>query len=50
MMVVAFLVGSAFAVIVGALGWGWSRGTLHETDRERVDREFERIVRRLEDV
>lgn len=48
MMVVAILVGSALAVILGAFGWGMSRGTLGETDRERIDREFESIVRRLD--
>ena len=47
MMVVISLVATALAIILGTVGWGWSRGTLRETAQERIDREFESIVRRL---
>lgn len=33
-------------IVLGAFGWGWRRGTLRETDQEKIDREFERIVSR----
>jgi hypothetical protein len=46
-VVIASLGGTALSIIFGALGWGWSRGTLHETKQERIDHEFERIVRGL---
>ncbi|HSF85386.1 MAG TPA: hypothetical protein VLG28_06965 [Acidimicrobiia bacterium] len=45
MVVVASLVGTAFAIVLGAIGWGWSRNTLLETEQERIDREFHRLVR-----
>ncbi len=34
-------------IIVGASAWGWRNGTMHTTEQERIDLEFERIVRRL---
>lgn len=49
MVVVAALVGMALVVVAGAFGWGWRRGTLLETYQERIDREFDRIVLRLDD-
>ncbi len=48
MVVVASLVGMALLVVVATFGWGWRRGTLLETDQERIDREFDRIVGRLD--
>ena len=47
MIVIASLFGVALAVIIGTVGWGWSAGTLHETDVDRVDHEFFRIVHRI---
>ncbi len=47
MVVVTFLVGTALAVMLGTIAVGWTHGTLQETDQERIDREFERIVRRF---
>jgi hypothetical protein len=48
MVAIASLVGTALAIVAGAFGWGWSRGTVRETEQERFDREFDRIVRRLD--
>jgi hypothetical protein len=39
------LVLSAVTAMVAALAWGWSNGTLHTTEQERFDPEFERIAR-----
>jgi hypothetical protein len=47
MIVVASLVGAALTIIVGTVGWGWTAGTLHDTDQDRVDHEFFRIVHRI---
>lgn len=43
----ALLVFLAVTIIVAAVAWGWRNGTLHTTEQERVDIEFERIVHRL---
>ena len=48
MVVIASLVGTALAIMVGALGFGLARGTVTESEQEQIDREFERIVRRLD--
>jgi hypothetical protein len=48
MFLLAVLVLSAVMAMVAALAWGWSNGTLHTTEQERFDLEFERIARRLE--
>ena len=47
MVMLASLVVAAGVAMVGAIGWGWSRGTLAETHQERIDHEFHRIVSRL---
>jgi len=47
MAVLVSLVATAFAIIISALGWAWSSGTLHETAQERLDRHFERITERF---
>ncbi len=47
MMVVVSLVAAAVAIILATAGWGWSRGTVRESPQERIDREFEAIVRRF---
>jgi hypothetical protein len=47
MIVIASLVGVALTVIVGTVGWSWTSGTLRETDEDRVDHEFFRIVHRI---
>ena len=48
MVVVATLVGTALAIVLGAVGWGWSRDTLRETEQERIDREFHRIMEKFD--
>jgi hypothetical protein len=50
MFLLAVLVLSAIMVMVAALAWGWTNGTLHTTEQERFDLEFERIARRLESL
>lgn len=47
MLLIPFLVFTAFAIILSALTWGWANGTLVETPQERVDYQFELIVRQL---
>lgn len=49
MLLIPFFVITAFAIILGALAWGWAHGTLVETPQERIDHQFELIVRRLSD-
>jgi hypothetical protein len=44
----ALFVALAVTIIVVAMIWGWRNGTLHLSEQEHVDVEFERIVRRLE--
>jgi len=44
----ALVVAVAVTIIVVAMIWGWRNGTLHLSEQEHVDVEFERIVRRLE--
>lgn len=34
-------------IVLAALAWGWRNGTLHVSEQERVDMEFDRIVRRF---
>jgi hypothetical protein len=41
------LVVLAFAIVAASIAWAWRHGTLHPTEQERTDLEFERIVRRL---
>lgn len=48
MFLLAVLVLSAVMAMLAALAWGWRNGTLHTTEQERFDLEFERIARRLE--
>ncbi len=48
MFLLVLLVALAVTIIVTTVAWAWHRGTLHPTEQERVDLEFERIVRRLE--
>ncbi len=46
MLILAPMLGAT--IIAGASAWGWRNGTLHTTEQERIDMEFERIVRRLD--
>lgn len=48
MFAVAFPLLLAVAILTAVVWWAWRNGTLQTTDQERVDFEFERIVRRLE--
>ena len=48
MLPVSLLVLAAFAVVVGAVWYGWRTGSLHLTEQEVVDLEFERIVAALD--
>ena len=47
MLFIPFLVFTAFTIILGAVAWAWANGTLVETPEERVDRQFELIIRQL---
>ena len=47
-IVLATLVSSALLIVSGMLAWGWANGTLYESPEEKVNRQFELIVRRLE--
>jgi hypothetical protein len=47
MLLIPILVFTAFAIVLGALAWGWAHGTLAETPQEQVDHQFELIIRRL---
>lgn len=47
LLVIPFLVFTAFAIILSALAWGWANDTLGETQQERIDRQFETIVRQV---
>ena len=49
LLVLPFLVFTAFTIILSALAWGWANGTLVETPQERIDHQFELIVRQLSD-
>ena len=49
MLLIPFLVFTAFTIMLGALAWGWANGTLAETPQERIDHQFELIVRQLAD-
>lgn len=42
------LVAIALAIVATTIAWAWRNGTLHTSEQERVDLEFERIVRRLD--
>ncbi len=48
MFLLVLLVALAVKIIVAAVAWAWRTGTLHPSEQERIDLEFERIVRRLE--
>ena len=47
MLLIPFLVFTAFTIMLGALAWGWAHGTLVESPQERIDHQFELIVRKL---
>ncbi len=49
MLAIPFLVFTAFIIILGVLAWAWANGTLAESPQERIDRQFDLIVRRLSD-
>ena len=49
MLLIPFLVFTAFAIVLGAFAWGWANDTLAETPQERFDHQFELIVRQLSD-
>jgi hypothetical protein len=42
------LVVMALAIVAATIAWAWRHGTLRTTEQERIDLEFERIVRRLD--
>ena len=46
-LVIPLLVCAALAIVLGTVAWGWANGTLGDTQQERVDHQFERIVRRF---
>lgn len=47
MVIVASLVAASVGIIAGTVAVSWRNGNLFETPQERVDREFDRIARRL---
>lgn len=47
LLVAVILVVAPVLTIVTSVAWGWRNGTLVESPQERIDREFERIVRRI---
>ena len=47
MPLILYIVFTAFTIILGTLAWAWANGTLVETPQERVDHQFELIVRRF---
>lgn len=49
LLVIPFLVFTAFAIVLATVAWAWANGTLGETPQERFDRQFESIVRQLSD-
>ena len=49
MFLIAFLACTAFAIVLVAMVWAWANGTLVETPQERIDRQFDQIVRNLLD-
>jgi hypothetical protein len=50
MVLLAVLVLLAVTVMFPALAWGWRNRTLHTTEQEHFDLEFERIACRLESL
>ncbi len=49
LLIIPLLVFTAFVIVLSAVAWGWANGTLGETQQERIDRQFESIVRQLSD-
>ena len=49
MLLIPFPVFTAFTIILGVVAWAWANGTLVETPQERIDHQFELIIRRLTD-
>jgi hypothetical protein len=47
LLLAALLVVTPVLTIVASVAWGWRNGTLAESPQERMDWEFERIVRRI---
>ena len=48
MLPVVLLVLLAFVIVAAALAWAWWHESLHPSEQERIDLEFERIVGALE--
>ena len=49
MILIPIVVFAAFAIALGAVVWAWANGTLVETPQERIDRQFDQIVRHILD-
>lgn len=45
LLVISSLLSTAIAIVLGAVVWGWSNGTLCESSQEQVNHQFELIVR-----
>ena len=48
LLVIMAMVAMALSTVAGTIGWAWRHGTLRTTEQERIDFEFERIVRRMD--
>ena len=49
LLILPLLVFTAFAIVLSTVAWAWANGTLTETPQERIDHQFELIVRGLAD-
>jgi hypothetical protein len=47
-LAISTLVSSALCIVFGVVAWGWANGTLQESPQEKVNHQFELIVRRLQ--
>ena len=45
---ISALVSSALCIVLCVVVWGWANGTLGESQQEKVNRQFEMIVRQLQ--
>ena len=48
-LVIPLIVFGSLTIVLATVIWGWANGTLGETPQERIDHQFENIVRRLMD-
>ena len=47
LFIISSLVSIAVLVQVAVVVWGWANGTMHESPQEKVNAQFEEIVRRV---